>query len=78
MKHKRTLCFTGLAMLVLVLPAPAHAYVDPGTGSVITTAILGLFAAVAYTFRKYMYRIKDFLSGRKGSSGVDRKKDDRP
>ena len=64
MKHKQTLFFSGHAMLVLlvlVLPAPAHAYVDPGTGSVITTAILGLFAAVAYTFRKYMYRIKDYL-----------------
>lgn len=41
----------------------AHAYIDPGTGSVITTAILGFFAAIAYTARKYFYRIKDLFTG---------------
>lgn len=36
----------------------AHAYVDPGSGSVIVTTILGLVAAVGYTFRKYFYKLK--------------------
>lgn len=36
----------------------AHAYVDPGSGSVIITTILGFIAAIGYTFRKYFYRLK--------------------
>lgn len=43
----------------------AHAYIDPGSGSVLTTAIIGFFAAIAYTCRKYFYRLKDMITGRK-------------
>ena len=43
----------------------AQAYVDPGSGSVIVTTILGLFAAIGYTFRKYFYKIKRLISGEK-------------
>ncbi|MFO1169391.1 MAG: hypothetical protein U1E49_00300 [Hyphomicrobiaceae bacterium] len=45
-------------------PSPAAAYVDPGSGSVIVTAILGAIGAVSYTFRKYLYRAKNFLNRR--------------
>lgn len=64
-----------LTAIFVVLSQPAYAYIDPGTGSVVTTAILGFFAAIAYTFRKYMYKIKDMFSGRKAGSArkdVDR------
>ena len=50
-----------LISLSLVYPGEAHAYVDPGSGSVIVTTILGLFAAVGYTIRKYYYRIRRFF-----------------
>ena len=40
-----------------VTTPPAYAYLDPGTGSAIVTAILGFFAAVAFTVRKFFYRI---------------------
>ena len=36
----------------------AYAYVDPGSGSVIVTAVLGFIAAISYTFRKYFYNLK--------------------
>jgi hypothetical protein len=52
------------AMSLLVLADPAYAYIDPGTGAAVTTAILGFFASIAYTFRKYMYRAKDLFSGK--------------
>ena len=53
------------AVLVFVaMSEPAFAYIDPGTGSVVTTAILGFFAAIGYTMRKYFYRIKDMLTGK--------------
>ena len=43
----------------------AFAYVDPGSGSVIVTTILGLIAAIGYTFRKYFYKFKIIISGKK-------------
>ncbi len=56
-----------LACLIssLILPTTAFAYVDPGSGSVIVTTILGLIAAVGYTFRKYFYKLKRMIKGKK-------------
>ena len=48
----------GMLVSLLFFPAIAFAYVDPGSGSVIVTTILGLIAAVGYTCRKYFYKIK--------------------
>jgi len=48
----------------LFLPTIAYAYVDPGSGSVIVTTILGLIAAISYTFRKYFYKIKRLITGK--------------
>jgi len=50
-----------LFSLTLVYPGEAQAYVDPGSGSVIVTTILGLFAAIGYTIRKYFYQIRRFF-----------------
>ena len=49
----------------LIFPTTAFAYVDPGSGSVIVTTILGLIAAIGYTFRKYFYKIKRIITGKK-------------
>ena len=49
----------------------AHAYIDPGTGSVVTAAIIGFFAAAAYTIRKYFYKLTDML--RPGRSKTPKK-----
>ncbi len=49
----------------LFFPSIAFAYVDPGSGSVIVTTILGLIAAVGYTFRKYFYKLKRMIRGKK-------------
>lgn len=51
-----------LSVLSYVLTTSlAYAYIDPGTGSIVTTAILGAIAAVAFTFRKYMYKLRRLL-----------------
>ena len=47
----------------LILPSTAYAYVDPGSGSVIVTTVLGVFAAIGYTLRKYFYKIRRALFG---------------
>ena len=54
-----------LLLVVLFTPIPALAYVDPGSGSAIVTTILGLMAAVGYTFRKAFYKMKRRLFGKK-------------
>lgn len=61
-----------LIMMWLVFPTVAYAYVDPGSGSVIVTTILGLFAAIGYTFRRYFYKIRRSLFG----TDTDKSNDD--
>jgi hypothetical protein len=67
--------FILLLAVFAMMPLPAYAYVDPGTGSAVAAFILGLFGAVAYTFRKYMYRMKDFFAGKKSRREADRRAD---
>ena len=54
-----------ILFLVLIHPSYMHAYIDPGSGSAIITAILGFFAAVAYSFRKFFYNLRSKLKPKK-------------
>ncbi len=47
--------------ILFLLIVPAHAYLDPGTGSIILQAILGLFAATVATLSFYWNKVKLFL-----------------
>jgi hypothetical protein len=64
-------------IMVLSLNNPAYAYVDPGSGSIIASAVVGFFAAITYTFRKTFYRIKDmiFRGNSKSSPGAEKRDD---
>jgi hypothetical protein len=48
---KRLMRLAAIFALVVLIPLPAYAYIDPGMGSMVTTAILGAFAALAFTVR---------------------------
>lgn len=63
MKFKIQICDAIVLNLLgmLAFSNVAYAYVDPGSGSVIVTAILGAIGAVGYTFRKYFYRLRRAL-----------------
>ncbi len=61
----------GLAALLVLWAFPAFAYVDPGSGSVIVTTILGFIAAIGYTFRKYFYRMRRTIFGSKTKDRSD-------
>jgi hypothetical protein len=51
-----------LIALVLLLAAPAaHAYLDPSTGSMVVSAIVGIFASIALAVKTYWYKIKGFF-----------------
>ncbi|MDP6530850.1 MAG: hypothetical protein QF375_03080 [Arenicellales bacterium] len=55
---KQSKIIQAVLVSLLFFPTSAFAYVDPGSGSVIVTTILGLIAAVGYTCRKYFFKIK--------------------
>jgi hypothetical protein len=48
----------GVALLLLVSPPPAFAYLDPSTGSMVVSAIVGIFASIALAMKTYWYKIK--------------------
>ncbi|MCF6300791.1 MAG: hypothetical protein L3J52_06695 [Proteobacteria bacterium] len=62
-----------LAVLLLV-SMQAKAYIDPGSGSAIMSAIIGFFVAVGLAIKTYWYKIKGFFSGNKKAS--EQKKDE--
>jgi hypothetical protein len=47
-----------LALIFVLLSEPAWAYLDPGTGSMIISAIVGLFATVGLAVKTYWYKLK--------------------
>jgi len=54
-----------LLCLILSYPINLYAYIDPGSGSALITAILGFFAAIVYSFKKIFYNLKDKLKSKK-------------
>lgn len=46
-----------------LISSPAWAYLDPSTGSMVISAIVGLVASIALALKTYWYRIKSFFKG---------------
>lgn len=50
------------ALIALILYAPgAHAYLDPSTGSMIVSALVGIFASIALAVKTYWYKLKNLF-----------------
>lgn len=47
---------------MLTLAAPAHAYLDPATGSIILQATIGAIASATLFFRTSLYRVKELFA----------------
>jgi len=45
--------------------SPAYAYLDPGTGSMLISAVLGVAAAVALAVKMFWYRLIGFFRGKR-------------
>ena len=72
----RSLKVLGIGMLALAYAGPSHAYIDPGTGSIILQSILAGVAVAAGLLRTYWYRLKTFFvssddAGRDTDSGAE-------
>jgi hypothetical protein len=63
----------GCALLLYVMPA--HAYIDPGTGSALIQGVIAAVAAVGITARLYWHRIAEFM--RRFRKKSDKSPDDR-
>ena len=61
MKNSKRLTSSLLAVITLslLLVSPtAFAYLDPTTGSMVVSAIVGIFASIALALKTYWYKIK--------------------
>lgn len=54
-----------LFFIFFLFPSPAWAYLDPGTLSVVVSAILAAFAAIVATFKLWWYKLKSFFNSSK-------------
>ena len=63
---KSTLIIYSFAFLLI--PLPAMAYIDPGSGSAIMSAIIGLFVAIGLVIKTYWYKFKSVFIGKKTGS----------
>jgi len=44
-------------LLIFIPVLPVFAYLDPGTGSMIVSAIIGVFATIIFIFRGWFYKL---------------------
>jgi len=59
-----------LAILLLLQPATAFAYLDPGTGSMILQGLIAAIAVAGVTIRTYWYRIMQFFGKEPPQTGL--------
>ena len=57
--------------LLLMFPVSALAYLDPTTGSMLISAIVGLFASLVLAIKTYWYRIKAFFKAKPANTESD-------
>ncbi len=56
---------------LMSIPVSAVAYLDPTTGSMLISAIVGLFASLVLAIKTYWYRIKGFFRRKPAGSDAD-------
>jgi len=61
-----------VSALLLSIPAPAFAYLDPGTGSMIVQAIIGVVVGALIVLKLYWRKFISFFSRRRPSDEDDR------
>ncbi len=59
------------AMILLAGAAPAQAYLDPGTGSIILQATIGAIAGTLVAVRVFWHRIRSFLKRKNDGDSHD-------
>ena len=52
--------------LALFWVQPVMAYIDPGSGSAIMSALIGFFVAIGLAIKTYWYKLKFLFTGKSG------------
>jgi O-antigen/teichoic acid export membrane protein len=60
-KRLSSIAQTVFAICLLSVSPAAFAYLDPTTGSMVVSAIVGIIASIALAVKTYWYRIKGFF-----------------
>ncbi len=60
-----------ICLFLMSFTSNAHAYLDPGTGSIVLQAILGGAAVALATGSMYLQRVKSFFTGKKPDQTED-------
>lgn len=55
--------FLFFVIMFLLIPETAHAYIDPGSGSAIMSAIIGFFVVIGLTIKSFWYKISSIFTG---------------
>ena len=68
----RSVPFWGVMTVVVFSTAPAHAYIDPGAGSMFLQLLVAAVAGGLWTLKVYWRRLKEFFTpGRPAKNGDD-------
>ena len=58
-----------LLVAFLAVASPAYAYLDPGTGSMLLSAVIGVAAAVGLAVKMFWYRLIGLFRGKVRGAG---------
>ena len=61
MKQTTTTIFFLVIISMTGFSQPVYAYLDPSTGSMLISAVIGMFATVGLVLKTYWYKVKSFL-----------------
>ena len=67
---------TILIAILVIFASPAIAYIDPGSGSAIMSAIIAIFVAIGLAIKTFWYKIKGFLGLSKSAENTDSETND--
>jgi len=66
-----TLTMTGLIMAMLLVSAPAQAYIDPGTGSFMIQGLIAGVIGAGVAIKLFWHKIKAALTGKSAADPDD-------
>ncbi len=65
MMLRRALRIGFMLAACLSITSPAYAYLDPGTGSMLLSAVIGVAAAVGLAIKMFWYRLVGLVRGKR-------------
>jgi energy-coupling factor transporter transmembrane protein EcfT len=60
-----------MAVVLILLPAPALAYIDPGTGSFVIQGIIAVVVGAGLAVKMFWHRIKSVFTGKPAAEDDD-------